>query len=85
VKKLPYDVIRLKSWDEYLSLAAESPYHNWAFRGQRDASLSLFSAVSRYLLTYRINPQSWLESSNGRPFILSITFRTTMTIFSGWR
>ena len=29
--------------------------------GQRDASLSLFSAVSRYLLTYRIDPQSWRE------------------------
>jgi hypothetical protein len=61
VKKQPYDVVRVKSWDEYLSLAAESPYHNWAFRGQRDASLSLFSAVSRYLLTYRIDPQSWRE------------------------
>ena len=61
MKRLPYEVVRLKSWDQYLSLAAESPYHNWAFRGQRDASLSLFSAVSRYLLTYRIDPQSWLE------------------------
>lgn len=59
VKSKPYDVIRLKSWEEFLSFAAESPYHNWAFRGQRDASLSLFSAVSRYLLTYQIDPQSW--------------------------
>ena len=59
MKKKTYDVIRLRSWEEYLELAAESPYHNWAFRGQRDASLSLFSAVSRYLLTFQIDPQSW--------------------------
>jgi hypothetical protein len=64
VNKKPYDVIRLQSWEEFLSLAAESPYHNWAFRGQRDASLSLFSAVSRYLLTYRIDPQSWREQED---------------------
>jgi len=61
MKDTPYDVVRLRSWEEFLSLAAESPYHNWAFRGQRDASTSLFSAVSRYLLTYGIDPQSWPE------------------------
>jgi len=56
----PYDVVRLQSWQEFLSLAAESPYHNWAFRGQRDASLPLFSALSRYFLTYRIDPRAWM-------------------------
>ncbi|HLQ77515.1 MAG TPA: FRG domain-containing protein [Terriglobia bacterium] len=61
MKSNPYDVIRLNSWEDFLSLAAESPYHNWAFRGQRDATRPLFSAVSRYLLTYRIDPQSWPE------------------------
>ena len=59
MKKKSYDVIRLQSWEEFLALAAESPYHNWAFRGQRDASLSLYSAVSRYLRTFNIDPQSW--------------------------
>jgi len=61
VKKAPYDVIRLGSWTEFLSFTAESPYHNWAFRGQRDASLPLFSAVSRYLMTYKIDRQSWRQ------------------------
>lgn len=61
MKNKPYDVIRLQSWEEFLSFAAESPYHNWAFRGQRDASLSLFSAVSRYLLTYQIDPKVWAD------------------------
>src|SRR5215467_6568081 len=59
MKKKSYDVIRLRSWEEFLALAADSPYHNWAFRGQRDASLPLFSAVSRYLLTFKIDPQAW--------------------------
>src|SRR5262245_53924627 len=40
----PYEVIRLESWDEYLSIISDSPYQNWAFRGQRDASAPLFSA-----------------------------------------
>lgn len=53
----PYQVIALRSWDEFLALAAEPPYHNWAFRGHRDAATPLFSALSRYLLTY--HPRAW--------------------------
>ena len=60
-KNTPYQVKRLRSWEDFLSLAAESPYHNWAFRGQRDASLPLYSALSRYLLTYRIDPRAWSD------------------------
>ena len=59
MKNTPYEVIRLGSWSEFLSLTADSPYHNWAFRGQRDASLPLYSAVSRYLMTYGIDSHSW--------------------------
>src|ERR1043166_9704914 len=55
----PYRVLRLRSWEEFLELTAESPYKNWAFRGQRDASLPLFSALSRYLLTYRVDRRAW--------------------------
>ena len=57
----PYDVIRLNSWDEFLELAAESPYHNWAFRGQRDAGMPLHSVLSRYFLTYRVDPRAWID------------------------
>ncbi len=42
-------------------MISDSPYSNWAFRGQGDASLPLFSALSRYLLTYRIAPRAWPE------------------------
>lgn len=58
---VPYDVIHLQSWDEYLSIIGESPYHNWAFRGQRDASAPLFSLLSRYLQTFRVDPRAWPE------------------------
>jgi len=57
----PYKVVRVKSWADFLSVAAESPYDNWAFRGQRDASLPLFSVLSRYLSTYKIDPRAWMD------------------------
>jgi FRG domain len=56
---VPYEVVTLESWDEYLSIISDSPYQHWAFRGQRDASLPLYSALSRYLITYGIHPQAW--------------------------
>ena len=55
----PQKVHRLESWEEYLALITDSPYRNWAFRGQRDATRPLFSALSRYLLTYRIARPAW--------------------------
>lgn len=59
--KTPYRIIRLESWEEYLSIIGDSPYHNWAFRGQRDASATLFSAISRYLMAFHIDPRAWPE------------------------
>ncbi len=56
-----YKVVRLQSWDEYLSIISDSPYQNWAFRGQRDASAPLFSALSRYFLSFRVDPRAWPE------------------------
>src|SRR5689334_1238794 len=57
----PYRIVQLNSWAEFLSVATESPYHNWAFRGQRDASLPLFSVLSRYLWTYKLDPRAWMD------------------------
>jgi len=56
-----YDVVRIESWEEYLSIISDSPYQNWAFRGQRDASAPLFSVLSRYFLSFRIDPRAWRE------------------------
>jgi len=56
-----YDVVRIESWEDYLSIISDSPYQNWAFRGQRDASAPLFSALSRYLISFRVDPRAWRE------------------------
>src|SRR5436190_5659574 len=56
-----YEIVRLGSWKEYLSIISDSPYQNWAFRGQRDASAPLFSALSRYLMSFRVDPRAWPE------------------------
>src|SRR6476469_8833915 len=57
----PYKVVTLKSWEEYLSFISDSPYQNWAFRGQRDASAPLFSVVSRYFMAFHVDPRAWPE------------------------
>jgi len=51
--------VTLSSWEEYLSMISDSPYQNWAFRGQRDASAPLFSALSRHLMAFRVDARAW--------------------------
>src|SRR5262245_46911156 len=60
-KSTTYDVVRIDSWDEYLSIIGDSPYQSWAFRGQRDASAPLFSTLSRYLMAFHVDPRAWAE------------------------
>jgi hypothetical protein len=57
----PYRVIRLKSWDEFVAITTAVPYHNWAYRGQRDADLPLASALSRYLQVFQVDRRAWRE------------------------
>src|SRR5438067_10840060 len=57
----PYNVITLNSWEEYLSIITDSPYQNWAFRGQRDASAPLYSALSRYFMSFHIDQRAWSD------------------------
>src|SRR5262245_20371512 len=56
-----YNVMRLRSWEEYLSIISDSPYQNWAFRGQRDASAPLYSALSRHFIAFRIDQRAWSD------------------------
>src|SRR5438128_6635663 len=56
---IPYKVVTLESWEEYLSFISDSPYQNWAFRGQRDASAPLFSVLSRYFMAFAVDPRAW--------------------------
>jgi FRG domain len=55
----PYRLIRLDSWDAFLKLITSQPYTNWAFRGERDESLPLFSSLSRYLRNFGVSPPAW--------------------------
>jgi hypothetical protein len=58
---LRHEVVRIESWESFLSIIGESPYQNWAFRGQKDASSQLFSGLSRYLMAFAVDPRAWIE------------------------
>lgn len=57
----PYREIRLESWDAFLRIITDSPYSNWAFRGERHARWPLLTALSRYFRDFRIHPTAWPE------------------------
>jgi hypothetical protein len=56
-----YAVEHVGSWDDYLRLITDTPYANWAFRGQADANWPLLSALSRQFLNFKISPAEWLD------------------------
>ncbi len=56
-----FDVRRLGSWEEFLELITDSPYSNWAFRGQSDSRWGLSSTLTRTLCNFRIHPRAWGE------------------------
>ncbi len=58
---LPYTVLRLESWDEFLRLITDSPYSNWAFRGLADERWPLSSKLSRYFENFRVDRRAWPE------------------------
>src|SRR5689334_11425605 len=59
--KQPYKVVTMRSWEEYISVISDSPYQHWAFRGQRDASAPLYSALSRYFMSFHIDQRAWSD------------------------
>ena len=54
-----YKVFRLTSWDAFLKIITDSPYSNWAFRGQRKGEWPLSSALSRYFRAFSIDRRAW--------------------------
>lgn len=46
-------------WEEFLDLITDFPYSNWAFRGHCDAAWPLFSALSRYFISFHVHPDAW--------------------------
>jgi hypothetical protein len=57
----PYPVLRPKSWEDFLKLVSREPYSNWAFRGERDERIPLYSSLSRYFRNFAIHPSAWPE------------------------
>ena len=57
--KVPYQVHVLRSWEAFLEIITDSPYVNWAFRGHCDAAWPLFSALSRYFVSFHVHPDAW--------------------------
>jgi hypothetical protein len=54
-----YETRVLDSWDAYLKVITDSPYANWAFRGQADAAWPLSSTLTRYFTAFGIPQQEW--------------------------
>ena len=57
----PFRQLRLKSWESFLKYITSTPYTHWAFRGEQHAAWPLYSALSRYLQTFGIDPHAWPE------------------------
>ncbi len=58
---LPYAVVPLESWDEFLKAITDSPFSNWAFRGQADQRWPLSSKLSRYFQSFGVERRTWRE------------------------
>lgn len=54
-----YETRVLDSWDAYLKAITDSPYANWAFRGQGDAAWPLSSTLTRYFTAFAIPQGEW--------------------------
>jgi hypothetical protein len=57
----PYEIVRLESWDELIQKIADSPYSNWAFRGQANQAWPLESTLARYFRSFRVHRSAWAE------------------------
>ena len=58
---LPYEVIHVRSWGDFLKRVTGSEFRNWVFRGQEKACWPMLSSLSRYLIKHRIHRSVWSE------------------------
>src|SRR5690242_14936775 len=56
-----YRVFTPESWEAFLELVTRPPYSNWAFRGERDERIPLYSSLSRYLQNFKVSPDAWAD------------------------
>lgn len=49
------------TWEEFRNTVQRPEYASWAFRGQSDATWPLFSSLSRYLISFSVHPDAWVQ------------------------
>jgi hypothetical protein len=54
-----HPVVAVRSWRQFEELVADPVYRGWAFRGQGNGDLPLFSALSRHFLYAGVHPGAW--------------------------
>jgi hypothetical protein len=52
-------VIPIRAWREFEELVRDPVYRGWAFRGQGNGDLPLYSALSRYLMYAGVHRDAW--------------------------
>jgi hypothetical protein len=50
---------RITSWRQFEELVRDPVYRGWAFRGQGNGELPLYSGLSRYLRYAGVHPEAW--------------------------
>ena len=55
----PYRLLRADTWDKFLKIISTPPYSHWAFRGERDERVPLYSSLSRYLQAFSVARDAW--------------------------
>jgi len=56
-----FAVCRFSSWEKFRNAISGTKYRSWAFRGQAKAEWSLYSSLSRYLLTFGVHRDAWFK------------------------
>jgi hypothetical protein len=51
--------IAVRSWRQFEDLVRDPVYRGWAFRGQNDGGLPLYSGLSRYLMYAGVHRDAW--------------------------
>ena len=52
-------VVPVRSWRAFEELVRDPVYRGWAFRGQNNGDLPLYSGISRYLLYAGVHRDAW--------------------------
>lgn len=58
---MSYENITIESWEQFQEVVGKPKFRSWAFRGQSNAAWQLFSSLSRYLKTFKVHKDAWVQ------------------------